>query len=51
VRTLRPGAAGDARAMVWDGRDEMGTPLAAGTYLARPADAAMRHAQKIVLIR
>jgi hypothetical protein len=51
IRTLRledrPG--GTAR-FVWDGRDEAGSPVAAGAYLCRLSSGGPRHARSVIVL-
>jgi len=37
--------------VVWDGRDESGTPVASGHYIARLRAADGWHTQKLVLVK
>ena len=46
-RTLAPGAS----RTTWDGRDDMGLPVAAGVYFAVTRPAGLANAHKLVVVR
>jgi len=53
VRTLRDGVheAAGARAVDWDGRDDLGRSLGSGMYLCRMTAGAYRETRRMLLVR